>query len=117
MALVWPVLHQLSCSNETVRNAPKHEFRVQWSKSGAVVAKNFDPTLFSELVRYWHQFGQFCIDFRAVTKWSKTAQNMRFVSNGVDQVRSLRKILMRLCLVNLCVTRTSLASFASTFVQ
>jgi hypothetical protein len=46
-----PVLHRLSCSNETVRNAPKHEFWVQWSESGAFVAKNFDATSFNKLVR------------------------------------------------------------------
>jgi hypothetical protein len=51
MVLVRPVLHRLSCSNETVRNAPKHELWVQWSGSGAFVAKNSDATLFSELVR------------------------------------------------------------------
>jgi hypothetical protein len=51
MALVRQVLHRLSCSNETVRDAPKHEFWVQWSGSGALVAKNEDATSFSELVR------------------------------------------------------------------
>jgi hypothetical protein len=51
MALVRPVLHRLSCSNETVRNAPKHEFWVHRSGSGAFVAKTSDATLFSELVR------------------------------------------------------------------
>jgi hypothetical protein len=51
MALVRQVLYRLSCSNERVRNAPKHEFWVQWSGSGAFVAKNSDTTLFSELVR------------------------------------------------------------------
>jgi hypothetical protein len=51
MAPVRPVLHRLSCSNETVRNTPKHEFRVQWSGSGAFVAKNYDKSLFSELGR------------------------------------------------------------------
>jgi DNA-binding GntR family transcriptional regulator len=50
MALVRLVLHRLSCSNETVRNALKHEFWVQLSGSGAFVAKNSDATLFSELV-------------------------------------------------------------------
>jgi hypothetical protein len=40
MALVRLVLHQLSCSNETVRNDQNHEFWVQWSGSGAFVAKN-----------------------------------------------------------------------------
>jgi hypothetical protein len=48
---VRPVLHQLSCRNEMVRNAPKHEFWVQWRGSGAFVAKNFEAISFSELVR------------------------------------------------------------------
>jgi hypothetical protein len=47
MPPVRPILHRLFWSNETVRNAPKHEFWVQWSGSGAFVAKNFDATLFS----------------------------------------------------------------------
>jgi hypothetical protein len=51
MALVRLVLHRLSCSNEMVRNAPKHEFWDQFSGSGAFVAKNSVATLFSELVR------------------------------------------------------------------
>jgi hypothetical protein len=51
MAPARPVLHRLSCSNETVRNAPKCEFWVQWSGSGAFVSKNFEATSFSELVR------------------------------------------------------------------
>jgi hypothetical protein len=51
MALVQPVLHRLSVSNETVLIAPKHEFWVQWSGSGAFVVKNYEKSLFSELVR------------------------------------------------------------------
>jgi hypothetical protein len=51
MALFGQVLHRLSWSNETVRNAPKHEFWVQWSGSVAFVTKNFDATSFSELGR------------------------------------------------------------------
>jgi hypothetical protein len=51
MTLVRLVLQGLSCSNETVRNAPKNVFWVQWSGSGAFVAKNFDASSFSELVR------------------------------------------------------------------
>jgi hypothetical protein len=48
MTPVWPVLHRLSCSNETVR---KHEFWVQWSGSVVFVVKNLDATSFSELWR------------------------------------------------------------------
>jgi hypothetical protein len=51
MAPVRPVLHRLSYSNETARNAPKHEFWVKWSGSGAFVVKNSDATLLSELVQ------------------------------------------------------------------
>jgi hypothetical protein len=51
MAPVQRVLHRLSCSNETVRNAPKYELWVQWSGSGAFIATNFDATSFSELMR------------------------------------------------------------------
>ena len=47
IAPVQPVLHRVSCSNETnpkctqtVRNEPILEFRVQWGGSGAFVAKN-----------------------------------------------------------------------------
>jgi hypothetical protein len=49
-APVRQVLPQLSCSNETVGNAPKHEFCVQWSGSGAFVLKNFEATSLTELV-------------------------------------------------------------------
>jgi hypothetical protein len=42
---------------------------------------------------------------------------MSFVSNGVDQVRSLQKIVTRLGLANLGVNGTSSASFASTFAH
>jgi hypothetical protein len=117
MALVRLALHRLSGSNEMVRNALKHVFWVQWSGSGAFVAKNSDAILFSELVCYLHQFGQFCIDFRALTKRSQTPQNISFGSNGVDPVRSLRKFSTRLYLANLCVNCISSASFALTFVQ
>jgi hypothetical protein len=51
MAHVWPVLYRLFYSNETVRNAPKHESWVQWSGSGALIRKNSDATSFNELVR------------------------------------------------------------------
>jgi hypothetical protein len=51
MALLQPIFHRLSCSNEMVRSVPKYEFWVEWSGSGAFVAKNSDATLFSELVR------------------------------------------------------------------
>ena len=43
---------------QTLWNAPKLEFRVQWGGLGAFVAKNSDATSWHELL---HLVGQFCI--------------------------------------------------------
>jgi hypothetical protein len=100
MAPVRPVLHRLLWSNETVRNAPK-----------------FRHDFVNELVGYWHQFGQFCIDFGVVTKRSEMPKNISFASTGVDWVRSLQKIPTRHCLAYLGANGTSSACFASTFLE
>ena len=54
-ALVPPVLHLIRQPNgpkctQMVRNAPKHEFRIQWSGSGALFAKNSNATLWHKLL-------------------------------------------------------------------
>jgi hypothetical protein len=45
-------VRQPNCPERTqiVRNAPKHRFRVQWGRSGAFVAKNFNATSWHELL-------------------------------------------------------------------
>ena len=53
---------------QTLYNAPKHEFRVQWSGLGAFVAKNPNVTSWHELFHELHQFTPFCPEFHAVTK-------------------------------------------------
>ena len=50
---------------QIVRNAPKRQFRVQWVRSGAFVAKNSNATSWHELL---HLFGPFCTEFRKATK-------------------------------------------------
>jgi len=57
IAPVQPILHQISCSNETLPSAPKHyethqthEFRVQLGGSGAFIAKNSNATSCHELL-------------------------------------------------------------------
>src|SRR6185503_4469454 len=72
IAPVQPVLHRVSCSNETLPNTPKYY---------------------------------------------ETHRNMCLWSNGVDQMRSLRKIPMRLRGKNFCINCTSLARFAPSFVN
>ena len=103
---------------QIVGNAPKHQFRVQWGGSGAFISKNSDTTSWHELL---HQFGPFCTVFRKANqmvpnapKQQKTHQNISLGSNGVDRVRSLRKIQTRLCVTNIC---TSSACFAPSFIN
>jgi len=57
IALVQPILHRVSCTNEMVPNAPKHyenttkdEFRVQWGGSGAFIVKTSGTTSWHELL-------------------------------------------------------------------
>ena len=55
-----------------VRNAPKHEFRVQWGETGTLVEKNSNTASWHELL---HQFGPFCTEFRKSTKRSQMHPN------------------------------------------
>jgi hypothetical protein len=57
IAPVQPVFLRVSCSNETLtnapkhyENAPKHEFRVQGGGSRAFVAENSDASSWHELL-------------------------------------------------------------------
>jgi hypothetical protein len=57
IAPVQPILHRISCSNETLPSAPKHyethqtdEFRVQLGGLGAFIAKYSNATSCHELV-------------------------------------------------------------------
>src|SRR6185295_8717297 len=51
--------------NQIVRNAPKHQFRVQRGGSSAFIAKNSDATSWHDLL---HKFGPFCTEFHKATK-------------------------------------------------
>ena len=72
IAPVQYVLHQLSCTYETIRNAPNYY---------------------------------------------ETHRNISLGSNGVDGVRWLRKITMRLRGTNFCINSTSSICFATSFMQ
>ena len=55
-----------------VWNAPKHEFRVQWSGMGAFIEKNSDTASWHKIL---HQFGPFCTEFRKSTERSQMHPN------------------------------------------
>ena len=57
---------------QIVENRPKHEFRVQWGGSGAIVATNSDVTLCYE---HLHLFSLFCTEFHKPTKLSQMHPN------------------------------------------
>ena len=57
---------------QIVRNAPKHQFTVQWSGSSEFVAKNSDATSWPKLL---HLVGPFCTEFRKATKRSRMHPN------------------------------------------
>src|SRR6185503_11005587 len=77
IALVQPVLHRVSCSNEALPNAPKHYELHQ------------NMSLGSNGMGRVHSL-------RNTLKHYETHTNMSLGSNGVDWVRSLRKIPKRL---------------------
>ena len=62
---------------QTLCNARKHEFRVQWGGLGAFVEKNPDVTYWQELSHQLHQFTLFCIEFHVVTKRSQMHPNTK----------------------------------------
>ena len=98
-------LDQVSCSSETVskctrteRNAPKHEFRVQWCGSGAFVVKKFLQDIvawtFALIAPVWRILHQVSCSSETVPnapKWKETHQNMSLRSNGVDREHLLWK--------------------------
>src|SRR6185437_3891480 len=57
---------------QIVRNARKHQFRVQWGGSGAFVAKNSDATSWHELLQ---KFGPFCTKVHNTSKQSQMHPN------------------------------------------
>ena len=100
-----------------IRNAPKHEFRVQWGGSRAFIGKNSHAASWHEVLL---QFGPFCTYFQKSTKRSQMHQNCTNAQKHEFRVQWggsrawLRKIPMRLRGMNFC---TSSARFAPSFVS
>ena len=99
------------------RNAPKHQFWVQWGGSGAFVAKCSTWLRFTNFGTSSARFALNSYGNQTVPnapKLYETHQNFSLGSNGVDRVLSFRKIPMQLRGTNFC---TSLARFAPSFVR
>ena len=129
IAPVQPVLHQASCSNETIRDAPKH-YKMQQYKSlgtmewvGFIRCEKFQNDIMAQTCALiatvqpvLHRVSCSNVTFWNAPKHYEMHQNMSLRSNGVDRVRSLRKIPMRFHGTNLCINCTGSTRFAPSFV-
>ena len=130
IAPVQPVLHPVSCSNETLPNAPKHYEVHQnislWSNGvdRAVHCKKFQCdfmartcALITLVQPILHRVSCSNEILPNTHKHYESPTNLSLGSNGVDQLCSLRKIPMWLRGKNFSINFTSSARFAPSFVQ
>ena len=126
---IQPILHWVSCSNEILPNAPKHnETHTNMSLGsngwvGCIHWKNFQNNFMAQTcaliapvqpVLHWVSCSNETLP--NAPKDYETHQNMSLGSNGVDRVHSLRKIPMRFHGTNLCINCTIATRFALSFV-
>ena len=109
---------------QTLWNAPKHKFRVQWDGSSVFVAKKLQREFVARTfaliapvhpVSHWISGSYETI--RNAPKHYETHKNMSLGSNGEDRVRSLQQILTRLHGTKFCINCTSSECFAPCFMQ
>ena len=128
--LVQPALHRVSCSNETVQNAPKHykthKNMILWSngvdrvRSLRKILMRFMAqtcALIAPVQPVLHRVSCSTETLPNAPNHYETHQNMSFGSNGVDRVRSLQKLSIGLRGNNFCINCASSTHFAPSFVQ
>ena len=132
-ALIAPfqyVLEQVSCSYETIPNAPKY-YKMHWNISfgsngvdqcvrceklqNDFIARTF--ALLPPVHPVLHRVSNSYETIPNAPKHYETHQNMRLRLNGVDQVRSLRKITTWLHGTNFWINWTSSVCFAPIFMM
>ena len=129
IALVQPILHRVSCSNERLPNAPKH-YETHQNRSlgsnwiGCVRFEKFWRGFMARtcaLILPFHPalHRVLCINERIqnAPKHYKTHQNMSLGSNGVDRLDSMQKNPMRIRGTNFCINCSSSAYSAPSFMQ
>ena len=124
-----PILHRVSCSNDTLPNAPKYNETQQNMSLGSngvdrvsslrkfrcdFVARTF--ALIALVQPVLHRVSCSHEILPNTPKHYETHQNMSLGSNVVDRVRLLQKIPMRLRGKNFCINCTSSTRFTPSFV-
>ena len=129
IAPVHPVLHRVSCSYETIPNAPKHYERHQNMSLGS---NGVDQVCLLGKITMWLLGTNFCINCTSSIcfetsfmqlqndpKCTQILQNILkhyFRVQWGDRVRPLRKIPMWLRGTNFCINCTSSPRFAPSFM-
>ena len=129
IAPVWRVLHQVSCSSETVQNAPEQKEThrnmslgtngVDRERSLQKFQEDIMARTFALIAPVWRVLLHVSCCSETVPnapKWKETHQNLSLGSNGVDREHSLQKILTTQRCTNFCINE-SLACFAPSFVK
>ena len=127
---VQPVFQRVSCNNETLPNAPKH---YETHQNMSLGSNGVDQVRWLRKITTRHRGTIFCINCTSspilhrvscsyemipnAPKHYETHQNMSLESNGVDQVRWLRKITTWLRGTNFCINCTCPIYFATSFLQ
>ena len=130
IAPVHTVLHWVSCSYETITNAPKH---YETYENMSLGSNGVDWVCSLRKTPTWLRGMNFCINCTSLPvlhrvscsykkiinapKHYATHQNMSLGSNGVDWVCSLWKISTLLRGTSLCINCTSSHCFESSFMQ
>ena len=125
IASVQPVLLLALCRNETIQNVPKHYKTQQYMSLGSngvgrvhslrKIPKQLHGTnlcINCTCSTHLHRLSCSNETLPNAPKYYETHQNMSLGSNGMDRVRSLWKIPMRLRGKNFCINCTSSTCFA-----
>ena len=125
IAPVQPVLQLASCSNETIRNAPKHyetHQNMSFGSNGMDRVHSFWKILMqlrgtnlcincTISAHFLHRVSCSNKMVPNAPKHYETHQNMSLGSDGVDRVDLLQKILTQFCGLNFCINFNSSAHF------
>ena len=130
IAPVHPILHRVSCSYETIPNAPKHHAThqnksfgsngVDWVRSLRKTRRDFVAQTFALIAPVNTVLHWVSCSYETITnapKHYETYENMSLGSVGVDWVHSLQKIPTWLHGTNFCINCTSSPCFASSFIE
>ena len=123
IAQVHSVLHRVSCSYEMNPNAHKH---YEMHQNMSLGSNGVDWVHSLRKIPTWLRGSNFCINGTSSPRFALSFMQLRndpkctkilWRSNGVDWMRSLRKIPMSLRGTNFCINCTSSPYFAPSFMQ